>query len=196
MSPRSNLPRLRLRTESMATTDLRLDAPGTLPRPGPVGRLVRLFFGLLCLWYVYGLITIAGHILSPTHGVPPMIWNGILPGLLLVSYVVNIGFSRAWKKWPAVISAALLGVIAGAGFLIAGSVETQAFARAVWTWELYVFGHLGISFLIAAVVRTPGCEMRAIHDLYSRITGVPTQEHYCPIGPLQPIDRWEAGRHD
>ena len=38
---------------------------------------------------------------------------------------------------------------------------------------------------------TPGCEMRAFHDLFSRLTGIQTKEHYCPVGPLHPIDQWE-----
>lgn len=179
----------------MATTDLRLDEPGTLPRPGPVGRLARLIFGAMCLYYVNGLLTIADGILSPDGGIPQMLWNGIVPGLFLVSYVVNIGYSRAWKKWPAVVSAVVLGMIATVGYLTSGTVETAALGRSIWGWELYVFGHLGAAFLVAAVIGTPGCEMRAFHDLYSRLTGVPVKEHYCPVGPLHPIDRWEA-RHN
>ena len=180
----------------MATTDLKLDEPGTLPRPGPIGRLVRLVFAALCLYYVYGLITVSGGLLTSDGSVRPLLWNGIVPGLFLVSYVVNIGFSRAWKKWPAVVSALALGTVALIGYLESGSVETAALARLIWVWELYVFGHLGAAFLIAAVIGTPGCEMRAIHDLYSRITGTPTKEHYCPVGPLHPIDQWEARRRD
>lgn len=178
----------------MATTDLRLDEPGTLPRPGPVGRLARLVFGALCLYYVYGLFMVAGSILSPDGSIRPLLWNGIIPGLFLVSYVVNIGFSRAWRKWPAFISAAAFAVIALVGYLASGSLETVILARSIWAWELYVFGHLGTAFLIAAVIGTPGCEMRAFHDLYSRLTGVPVKEHYCPVGPLHPIDQWESGR--
>lgn len=45
-------------------------------------------------------------------------------------------------------------------------------------------------------IGTPGCEMRAFHDLYSRLTGVPTKEHYCPVGFLHPIDQWEARQND
>jgi hypothetical protein len=48
----------------MATTDLRLDEPGTLPRPGPVGRIVRLTFGALCIWYVTELIVITDKVLT------------------------------------------------------------------------------------------------------------------------------------
>ncbi len=178
----------------MATTDLKLDEPGTLPRPGPVGRLARLLFGALCLYYVYGLATVAGSILSPDGSIRPILWNGVIPGLFLVSYVVNIGFSRAWKKWPAVVSTMALGVIALVGYLTSGSVETATLARSIWSWELYVFGHLGTAFLIAAIIGTPGCEMRAFHDLFSRLTGAPTKEHYCPVGPLHPIDQWEVRR--
>lgn len=74
----------------MATTDLKLDEPGSLPRPGPVGRLARLGLGVLCVWYVYGLIQVSGDLTTADGGIRPVIWNGILFGLFLVSYVVNI----------------------------------------------------------------------------------------------------------
>jgi hypothetical protein len=123
-----------------------------------------------------------------------VVWNGILFGLSLISYVINIGYSRAWKKWPAFASATLFLTIAGLGYLTQGTIETDVLARAVWGWELYVFLHLGIAFILSGLIGTPGCEMRAFHDLYSRLTGTPTKEHYCPVGPLHPIDQWEARR--
>jgi len=176
----------------MATTDLKLDEPGSLPRPGPVGRLVRLGLGVLCLWYVYGLIHVSASLIAADGSIRPVIWNGIVFGLFLVSYVVNIGFSQAWKKWPAVVSAAMLAIIAGVGYAMAGTIETNLLARSIWVWELYIFSHLGLAFIIAGAIGTPGCEMRAFHDLYSKLTGVPTKEHYCPVGPLHPIHA--AGR--
>ena len=178
----------------MATTDLRLDEPGTLPRPGPLGRLLRVTFGVLCLYYVWGLLQVSSNPSAPGIGVRPLVLNGAIAGLFLVSYVVNIGFSVQWKKWPAMISAVLLASIATYGYGTEGTAETAAFARALWGFELYVFSHLGLAFIVAGAIATPGCEMRAFHDLYSRISGVPTKEHVCPIGPLQPVDRWEARR--
>ena len=80
------------------------------------------------------------------------------------------------------------------GYFVQGSIETAMFARTIWAWEIYLFSHLGLAFLIAATIGTPGCEMRALHDLYSRISGVPTKEHYCPVGPIHAIDKWEARR--
>jgi hypothetical protein len=137
---------------------------------------------------------VSDSLLAADGSVRSTVWNGLVFGLILVSYVVNIGFSRAWKKWPAIVSAAGLAIVAGFGYATAGTVETSLFARCIWIWELYVFSHLGAAFVIAALIGTPGCEMRAFHDLYSRLTGVPTKEHYCPIGPLNPIDQWEARR--
>lgn len=178
----------------MATTDLKLDEPGSLPRPGPVGRVVRLLFALMCLWYVHGLVISANSLFTDEGHIRSLLWNGILPGLLLISYVINIGFSRSWGKMPAIASAGIFAGAAFAGYLLSGTIETELFARALWIWELCLFAHLGLSFVISAAIGTPGCEMRAIHDLYSRITGNPTKEHYCPIGPLHPIDQWEARR--
>jgi hypothetical protein len=179
----------------MATTDLNLDEPGSLPRPGPVGRLVRLAVGVLCLWHIYGLIQVSGDLIGTNGSIQPLIWNGVIIGLFLVSYIVNIGFSRAWKKWPAVVSAGALAIIAGVGYAMAGTIETNLLAHSIWIWELYVFSHLGSAFIVAGAIGTPGCEMRAFHDLYSMLTGVPTKEHYCPVGPLNPIDQWEARQH-
>lgn len=177
----------------MSTTDLKLDEPVSLPRPGPIGRLVRLTFGALSAYYVFGLLQVSGHLITGEGTIRPLIWNGLLTGLFLVSYIINIGYSRAWKKWPAFISAGAFLAIAGLGYLTAGSLETPLLARSIWAWELYLFSHLGLAFLLSGLIGTPGCEMRAIHDLYTRLTGVPTEEHYCPVGPLHPIDQWEAG---
>jgi hypothetical protein len=178
----------------MATTDLKLDEAGSLPRPGPIGRVVRLLFGFFCLWYVQGLIEIAGNLFGADGHIRSVVWNGVLVGLFLVSYVVNIGFSRAWKKWPAIISVCILAAVAGFGYLTSGAIETSQLARLIWLWEIYIFAHLGLAFVIAGLLGSPGCEMRAFHDLYSRISGSPTKEHHCPIGPLHSIDQWELRR--
>lgn len=176
----------------MATTDLKLDEPGTLPRPGPIGRLARLVLGALSIWFIIELLGIRTDLLDNDGDVRAFVWNGFLPSIFLISYVINIGFSRAWKKWPAIVSALVLVAIAGISYFAGGQLESAALAWALWVWELYIFGHLGVSFLISGLLATPGCEMRAFHDLYARITGKPTKEHYCPIGPLHPIDQWEA----
>ncbi len=176
----------------MASTDLKLLSAGTLSPPGPIGRMARLGFAALCLWYVVELLSIAPWSLAPSVGIQAVIWNGVLPGLALVSYVINIGFSKAWGKRPAFVSLGFFLLAGVAGMAIEGHFATRILATTLWTWELYLFSHLGLAFLIAAVIGTPGCEMRAFHHLYSRMTGTPTKEHCCPVGPLTAIDRWES----
>jgi hypothetical protein len=148
----------------------------------------------MCIWYVGGLLDVVASLITDDGNVRSLVWNGLLPGLFLISYVVNIGFSRAWGKRPAIASVAVIAAVAAIGFLVEGIFETLLLARVIWVWEVYLFSHLGLAFVISAIIGTPGCEMRAFHDLYSRISGAPTKEHYCPVGPLHPIDQWEAGR--
>jgi hypothetical protein len=176
----------------MATTDLKLDAPGTLPKPGPIGRLVRLGFGYLCLHYVYALWVIRDTLISTDGSMQPLLWNGVIIGLVLVSYIVNIGYSRSWEKWPAIISVMLFLAAAGVNYALYGSIEGYITATVLHIWSLYNFTHLGLAFVLSAIIGTPGCEMRAFHHLYSLVTGKQTKEHHCPIGPLQTIDNWEA----
>ena len=156
--------------------------------------MVRLAFGLADLYYVYALWTVRGALVASDGSIRPLVWNGLLFGVFLVSYVVNIGFSRSWKNWPAVGSAVLLVTAAGVNYLWSGTLEGQVSATVAQLWLLYVFGHLGLAFIVSALISTPGCEMRAFHHLYSLATGRPTKEHYCPVGPLHPIDQWETGR--
>ena len=112
----------------MATTDLKLDEPGTLARPGPIGRLVRLAFGVLCLWYVSELLSVSARLIDGEGHLRSTLWNGIFFGLFLVSYIVNIGYSRSWKKRPAYVSAAVFLLLAGFGYLTSGTLETELLA--------------------------------------------------------------------
>jgi hypothetical protein len=175
----------------MSTTDLKLEECGTLPKPGPIGRLTRLLFGAMCLYYVHDLWSVRGDLMAGEGTIRPLLWKGIVIGLVLISYVINIGFSRSWKKWPAMVSAVILAGLALLGYIQSGQIETPLLAYTVHVWELYIFSHLGLAFVVAALIGTPGCEMRAFHHLFSLVTGTPTKEHCCPIGPLKPIDKWE-----
>ena len=80
-----------------------------------------------------------------------------------------------------------------AGWLVGDSWWTPVLGRYVWLTVFYVFGHLGLSFLLSAVIATPGCEMRAIPHLWTLVTGRATREHYCP-GFLDRVDAWELQR--
>lgn len=177
----------------MPTTDLKLTDKGSLPKPGPLGRLLRLGLAYLVLrGFVYEIWDDRVMLTAGEFEPYDLIANALLVGLFLVSYVINIGFSRSFKKWPALVSAVGLGLLALYDYSNTGNWTGFAFGTGFFLWSMYIFTHLGVSFLIAAVIGTPGCEMRAFHDLFSKISKVEVKEHLCPVGPIQPLDRWES----
>jgi hypothetical protein len=166
---------------------------GSLPKPGFMGRLVRLGFGVWLLWVLYILITDGwqGFVdtTPPTHWT---MWAFIGFAFLLTPYVINIGFTRNWKRRPQ-IAIALTGVLLMAiDLALYGSWWAPPLGAFVWAWLAYFAAHLGFSFVLSALIATPGCEMRSIPHLWTLITGRETKEHYCP-GIIDMVDRWEAG---
>ena len=170
---------------------IRFDQPGTLARPGPIGRSVRLVLGALLLWLVWQLATRA----STPDWYDPTLWLLVGLGLVLVPYVVNIGFGVNWGAWPRILSAATLLGVASVSYMTATSPEVSPLLLAITNiWMIYIFAHLGASFLLAALLATPGCEMRAMPHLSGLLFKYDAREHYCP-GFIDNIDQWEHSRH-
>jgi hypothetical protein len=157
-------------------------------------RQIELAFGIFCLSYVSDLLEIWADPLTSLGQIRQTILNGIVFAIFLVSYVVNIGFSQSWNKWPAAFSTVALLGLATISKVTTGDYQGALTAYGLLVWMLYVFTHLGVAFVLAALIGTPGCEMRSFHHLWSLVSGNMTKEHVCPIGPLTPIDKWEAAR--
>ena len=172
----------------------RFEQPGSLPRPGIVGRVVRLLLGVACLQFLWVLLTegadIARSAVLPGN---PGLWFGIAVGLYVTSYVVNIGFTLHLGRWPQYLVVALGIGFASVGQLTEGSVWTPLLGWFVVGWLFYTYAHLGVSFVLSSLLATPGCEMRAIPHLVSFVTRRESSEHFCP-GPLRLVDDWELRR--
>lgn len=174
-------------------------APGTLQLPGPVGRLVRFLFGLVVLNVFVQLLGILVQPAIrqeltdwsvPTHA---SFWITVMLFFWVFAYVVNIGFSRNWRRKPQIALLVAALVLEIQAYAQHGALWSPALGWLTLLWLLYVTGHLGFAFLLSAILGTPGCEMRAFHHLWSRLTGRPTLEHQCP-GVLHKIDTWELRR--
>ncbi|RMF60294.1 MAG: hypothetical protein D6743_15175 [Calditrichaeota bacterium] len=172
--------------------------PGTLVRPGPIGRIVRLVMGALLLRLAYSVVT---ELLLPSLGGAGVfgwraprhlsIWVAAALCFWAFPYVVNIGFTRNWRQKPRVVLLAVAALLALAAYVARGSLWSPAMGWLLVVWMFYVSAHLGMAFLLSAILATPGCEMRAFHDLWTRLTGKATAEHCCP-GFLDKLDKWEA----
>ena len=73
---------------------------GSLERPGPIGRLTRLALGLLCAYALYQLILYRVIIISKPVSVLPSLTIMVVAAILIINYVVNIGFGKSFGRWP------------------------------------------------------------------------------------------------
>ena len=173
---------------------LELVDPGSLVRPGPFGRLVRFALGAACLYALWGIVgSAAATITQPFSSLGDLIVLKAVP-LFMFNYVVNIGFSKSWGSRPLFASLAVLALLAGVGFLTSGGFDSPIIGLPLTLWLGYFYGHLGLAFIVSALIATPGCEMRSIPELIGRARGRPSNEHHCPAAFITKIDEWEQRR--
>lgn len=167
------------------------DTEGTLPLPGPIGRLVRMALGLLIAKFIYDWLTI----IDSSDYLQPFILLWVAFSVALVPYVVNIGFGVNLGAWPRLALLGVWALAAIAGYVEQGVFRSELLWNVVEITQIYIYGHLGISFFLSAILATPGCEMRAIPQLMGKVSGTGSKEHYCP-GFIDNIDRWERKRKE
>ncbi|MEW4983246.1 MAG: hypothetical protein AB1Y26_08440 [Cycloclasticus sp.] len=165
---------------------------GTLKRPGPIGRLVRLLFAAVCGWFLVWLILAGPAQLAAQFPYIIELWLWALLALYLFPYVINIGFGRDWGRRPQLIVIACGCVASILSYTIDNNVWGAPLAWFIIAWLFYVYTHLAISFFLSAILATPGCEMRALPHLLAIMRNRPPLEHHCPVGPLSRIDAWES----
>ena len=173
---------------------LNLVDKGSISKPGPIGRLLRLGLGLACIYGLWELFKIAPYFIEQPLELLPNLALMILLVLCVFNYVVNIGFSKDWKFYPTLISVIVLGVVAGANLIICGTASSSLLGVLIIIWMSYFYAHLGISFVLAATLATPGCEMRAIPELFGKVINREVKEHHCPFTIILAIDSWEKNR--
>jgi len=167
---------------------------GSLSRPGPIGRLFRLTLGIACLYGLWELIKVAPIFVERPLELLPNLSLMILVVLCIFNYVVNIGFSKNWKFYPTLVSVLVIGGVAGVNYLLTGTAYSFLLGALIVAWIGYFYSHLGLSFVLSALIATPGCEMRAIPELFGKITNRESKEHHCPSSIISGIDRWESNR--
>lgn len=167
---------------------------GSLRKPGFIGRVVRFLLGAWLLWALYTLLRYGWIILVDTSP-PDRIewWLFMVLAFWLTPPVVNIGFTKSWRRAPQVVIAVVAAAATGIDLLIYGTWWAPPLGLFVLAWLVYFSAHLGSSFVLSALLATPGCEMRAIPHLWTLTTGRSTREHYCPSF-IDRLDRWEADR--
>jgi len=173
---------------------LELVDAGTLVRPGLVGRAVRMALGVFCLYALFQVIRDYESIVAaPITALPGLaIISGVC--LCIINYVVNIGFSKNWGRWPAYASLGGFAILGAMGFVLDGGANSAILGLPFLAWLVYFYSHLGVSFVLASLIATPGCEMRSVPELFARMNHRPSEEHQCPAAFITKIDEWEQRR--
>ncbi len=178
----------------MSSTELRLQPAGSLVRPGPVGRLARLLLGVGCLLALADLVTnMAQLVAHPLASFPDLAIPAVVAAWVF-NYVVNIGFGLDWGPWPRRVALAGLLLAGAAAWLVSGSFDHPLLGVPLVALLGLTFAHLGVAFVLAAVLATPGCEMRAPVELLGHLRGRAVAEHHCPASMITRLDAWEARR--
>jgi hypothetical protein len=167
---------------------------GSLKRPLIIGRLVRFTLGVLMLNGVYQVTLAWPYLLE--NGFPvgnTTLWVTTALAFWIIPAVINIGFSLNTGKLSRWIIGGLSLILGAYHYFTEGVVMGYGLGIFTLVWVYYWLVHLGSSFFLAAILATPGCEMRSIPHLWTLITGRASKEHYCP-GFLDNLDRWERQR--
>ena len=174
----------------MSEVKASFESSGSIQPPLIIGRLVRFFLGIICLDLFRQIVDDIPGMIERGWPVNPISLCTIALGFYLIKPVVNIGYTANIKYWPQVVVGALTVAILIYQQIVNDRVFGSVHTAFLMFWMGYVFAHLGASFVIAAIIRTPGCEMRAVPHLWSWLHGTRSLEHYCP-GPLTRLDSWE-----
>jgi hypothetical protein len=105
--------------------------------------------------------------------------------------VIDLGLSVRWGQKAQLVTLVLAGMAIAADLIFFGRFWAPPLGFLFAAWFLLIALPLGFALVLAAILGTPGCEMRAYSALLARLQGHPASEHYCP-GGIDFVDRWEG----
>lgn len=135
------------------------EKPGTLPRPGPLGRGLRLALGIFLLYnFVIVLLHFEGLVRSLEGWDVPggNWWLGVALAFYFLSHLVSSTLGRDWGWWPQLVVGLLALAAVGLDWVIYGSLWAPPLGFLVFLFLAYFLGHVGIAFLVAGLFATPG----------------------------------------
>ena len=132
------------------------EKPGSLPKPGPIGRMVRIVSGCVLLYFFIVTLTSFENYFSLTVPKHPLMWLGVALSFYFLAYVVNVGFTITWGRWLQLIMVAAVLATVVLNLSIYGSFWGPPLGLLVFVLLAYVTGHLGVSFILAGILANPG----------------------------------------
>ena len=122
------------------------------------------------------------------------VWIGVAIWFWFLSYAVTTAVGRDWGQRPLIVAAVGAGLAVVAGWAVTGSAWGPIPAAYLLIVATAVGLVISVGFIVQSVLATPGCEVRAYADLWSRLTGKPVNERACANPAYRWLDAWEASR--
>ena len=138
----------------------KFEKPGTLPKAGPIGRTIRLSNGIAILYFFVLVLQNYTGIVRLREGwdIPTGIffWLGAAWCFFLLPHMIDRGFTRTWGPWTQLVFIIIVLGAAAFDFWHYGSLWGPPLGLLVFLLMAYVFGHLGLSYIVAGIFATPG----------------------------------------
>jgi hypothetical protein len=122
-----------------------------------------------------------------------LFWFLALYAFLSLPHLFDVLLDLSWQRNSQLLFILLAATAAVVDFLLYQQLWKPLLAWFMYGVMIVVLGILTLSFLLAALLRTPGCEWRAIPHLLARWQGREIEAHPCSIY-LHKLDQWEARR--
>ncbi len=135
-----------------------MEMPGSQPTPGLIGRIVRFGAGasILTMYLPEALFHREGLIRTGWH-VEMLGWIfAIVIGLCLLPTIIDRGFGVSWGRRARLVFAGLAIVGLGYDRIAYGTFWAPPVAWLTFVTITFVIVHLGLSFVVAGLLATPG----------------------------------------
>ena len=135
--------------------DVELQKPGSLDRPGPIGRTARFGIGAFLLFFPLRIL-INYRYGDSVRANDPVLWFGIAISMWVIAEVVELGYRRDLGQWPRFIALIVIALGAASELLLRGSLLGDLLTLSLMALVVFVYGILGSSFVLAALFAVPG----------------------------------------
>ncbi|HZD23540.1 MAG TPA: hypothetical protein VE569_09090 [Acidimicrobiia bacterium] len=145
------------------------------PRIGPIGRLARGFGALIMALFAFDWLeagmTWFGDSTTPAN---PGVW--VVTGLAAFYGLYQLpdsGFGRPWGKRTLAASAGVAFVAAVTTVILHGQLWAPPLTALIYGLHVAFLIAVGLSYVVAVFLRTPGCEVGGLGELIRRLRRVP-----------------------
>ncbi len=128
---------------------------GTTPKPLPIGRTLRLVFGLgATSYFVWNLVVYNDRVASNSIDAGYLISVAVAWWYLSDAFVVGLGLK--WGRWPQIVAIPVAVVLAVIGLVAYENIWAPPLAWGVFIMTQFWYGFIGPSFILAGILAVPG----------------------------------------